>query len=82
MLIMTIDHKMKDEKLQQDIYREAAKISALSSKKVDKYEFMTGEEILPLYQIRAIEQAKFTLGKVFTKQTKKLKSKEKNKLEL
>ena len=43
---------------------------------------MTGEEILPLYQRRAIEQAKFTLGKVFTKQTKKLKSKEKNKLEL
>ena len=79
---MTIDHKMKDEKLQQDIYREAAKISALSSKKVDKYEFMTGEEILPLYQIRAIEQAKFTLGKVFTNQTKKLKSKEKNKLDL
>ena len=55
MLIMTIDHKMKDEKLQHDIYREAAKISALSSKKVDKYEFMTGEEILPLYQRRAIE---------------------------
>ena len=82
MLIMTIDHKMKDEKLQHDIYREAAKISALSSKKVDKYEFMTGEEILPLYQRRAIEKAKFTLGKVFTKQTKKLKSKEKNKLEL
>ena len=79
---MTIDHKMKDEKLQHDIYREAAKISALSSKKVDKYEFMTGEEILPLYQRRAIEQAMFTLGKVFTKQTKKLKSKEKNKLEL
>ena len=30
-----------------DVNREAAKISALSSGKIDKYEYLTGEEILP-----------------------------------
>ena len=70
---MTIDDKIKDEKLQYDINREAAKISALSSGKIDKYESLTDEEILPPDQKRVIEQAKFTysrLGKVFEKQIK------------
>ena len=44
---MTIDEKIRDEKLQHDINREAAKISALSSENIDKYEYLTGEEILP-----------------------------------
>ena len=44
---MTIDDKIKDEKLQYDINREAAKISAFSFEKIDKYEYLTGEEILP-----------------------------------
>ena len=44
---MTIDDKIRDEKLQYDINREAAKISALSSGKIDKYEYLRGEEILP-----------------------------------
>ena len=44
---MTIENQVKDEKLQYDINREAAKISALSSDKIDKYEYLTGEEILP-----------------------------------
>ena len=44
---MTIDDKIRDEKLQYGITREAAKISALSSGKIDKYESLTGEEILP-----------------------------------
>ena len=44
---MTTDDKIKDKKLQFDINREAAKISALSSGKIDQYEFLTGEEILP-----------------------------------
>ena len=69
---MTIDDKIRDEKLQYDINREAAKISALSSGKIDKYIFLTGKEILPSDQSR-IEQAKFTystLGKAFEKQTK------------
>ena len=58
--------KNQDEKLQYDKYdinREAAKISALSSGKIDKYE----------YQNRIIVQAKFTcspLGKAFEKQIK------------
>ena len=51
---------MKDEKLQYDINREAAKISALSSVKIDKYEYLTGEEILPFNQQQIIEQTKFT----------------------
>ena len=79
---MTIENKIKDEKLQYDINREAAKISALSSGKIDKYEYLTGEEILPSNQQQIIEQAKFpysTLGKDFEKQTKQLKIKEKNK---
>ena len=63
---MMIDDKIRDEKLQYHIKREAAKISALSSGKIDKYEYLTGEEILPSGQTRIIEQAKFTyspLGK-------------------
>ena len=44
---MTIDDKIRDEKLQYDINREAAKISALSPGKIDKYEYITGEDILP-----------------------------------
>ena len=44
---MTIDDNIRDEKLQQHINREVTKISALSSGKIDKYEYLTGEEILP-----------------------------------
>ena len=44
---MTIDDKIRDGNLQYDINKEAAKISALLSGKIDKYEFLTGEEILP-----------------------------------
>ena len=40
-LIMAIDDKIKDEKLQYDINREVTKVSALSSGKVDKYECLT-----------------------------------------
>ena len=68
---MTIEDQIKYEKLQYDINREAAKISALSSGKIDEY--LTGEEILPSNQQQIIEHAKFTyspLGKAFEKQTK------------
>ena len=41
--IMTIDDQIKDEKVQYDIARKAA-ISALSSGKIDKYEYLTGEK--------------------------------------
>ena len=44
---MTINDKIKDEKLEYDINRDAAKISALSSGQIDKYEYLTGKEILP-----------------------------------
>ena len=60
---MTIDDKIRDEKLQYDINREAAKISTLSSGKIDEYEYLTGEEILPPHQRRVIEQAKFTCSR-------------------
>ena len=70
---MTINDQIEDEKLQYGINREAAKISALSSGKLHKYEYLTGEDILPSNQQQIIEQAKFTyypLGKAFEKQTK------------
>ena len=47
---MTIEDQIKNERLQYDINRKAAKISALSSGKIDKYEYLTGEEILPSNQ--------------------------------
>ena len=43
---MTIDDKVRNEKLQQDIHREVSKILAWSSGKIDKYENVTIEEIL------------------------------------
>ena len=70
---MTIEDHIKDEKLEYDINREAAKISALSSGKINKYEYLTGEEILPSNQQQIIQQAKFTyspLGKALEKQIK------------
>ena len=73
---MTIEDQIKDEKLQYDINREAAKIAALSSGKLDKYEYLTGEEILPSNQQQIIQQAKFnysSLGKALEKQIKAIK---------
>ena len=70
---MTINDQIRVEKLQYDINREAAEISALSSGKIHKYEYLTGEDILPSNQQQIIEQAKFTyspLGKTFEKQVK------------
>ena len=68
---MTVDDQIKDEKMQYDINR--VKIPTLSSGKIDKYEYLTDEEILPSNQKQIIEQAKFTfspLTKAFEKQTK------------
>ena len=70
---MTIDDQIRDEKLQYYINREAAKISALSLENFRKYQYLTGEDILPSNQQQIIEQAKFTyspLGKAFEKQIK------------
>ena len=73
MKIMTINGQIRDQKLRYDISREAAKISASSSGKVHKYEYLTGQDILPSNQQQIIQQAKFThspLGKAFEKQIK------------
>ena len=51
---MTIDDKIKDKKLKYNIKKEKAKISAFSSGKIDKYEYLTNEEIFPSDQIRII----------------------------
>ena len=51
---MTIDDQIRDEKLQYDINKEAAKISALSPGKFQKYEYLTGEDILPSTQQQII----------------------------
>ena len=70
---MKIKYQIRDEKLQYDINRKAAEISAWSSGKIDKYEYLTGSEILPSNQQQIIGQAKFTyspLGKAFEKQIK------------
>ena len=82
---MTIEDQIRDEKLQYDINREAAKISALSSGKIDKYEYLTGEEIFPSTQQQIIEQAKSTysaLGKAFEKQAETIEDQGKNELML
>ena len=74
--------KIRDEKLQYDINREAAKISTLLSGKIDKYEYLAGEKILASNQRQIIEQANFTyspLGKALKNKQKRLKSKEENK---
>ena len=57
---MTIIDQIRDEKLQYNINREAAKISALSSGKIHKYEYLTGEDVLPSNQQHIIEESKFT----------------------
>ena len=81
---MISDDKTRDEKLQYDTNRQVQKISQydtnrqlwkilLSPRKIDKYAYLTGEEILPSDQSRIIEQAKFTyspLGKAFEKTNK------------
>ena len=54
---MEIDCKTREEKLQHDINREAAKISVFLSGKTDKNQSLSGEEILPSDQGRVIEQA-------------------------
>ena len=70
---MTIEDQIRNEKLQYDINREAAIILTLSSGKIDNYEYLSGEQILPSNQHQITEQAKFTyspLGKAFEKQAK------------
>ena len=53
---MAVDDKIRGQKLQYDINREAAKISELSSDKIDKSEYLTGNKILPPDQSRMTEE--------------------------
>ena len=81
---MTIKDQIRDEKLQYDINRKAGKISALSSGNFGKYEYFTGEDILPSNQQQIIKQAKFTyspLGKAFEKQTKTIEDQGKKQID-
>ena len=83
--IMTINGQIRDEKLQYDINREAAKISALSSGKIRKYEYLIGEDILSSNQQQIIEQANllFSFRKSLWKTNKNnWRSREKNRLML
>ena len=69
---MTIDDKIKDEKLQYSIKKEAGETSALSSEKVDKYDYLTGEEIFPSNKGQIINQVTFSyspLEKAFEKKS-------------
>ena len=81
---MTINDQIRDEKLQYNINSEAVKILAVSSGKIHKYEYLTGEDILPSNQQQIIEQAKFTystLGKALEKQIKTIKDKGEKRLD-
>ena len=85
MLIMEFGDKVNDEKLQYNINRETAKPSALSSGKIDKYEFFTREEVLVSSQRHTIEQDNFSyflLGKGFEKQKKAIKDQRINRQKL
>ena len=65
--------RLEMEKYNMILIEKQPKISALSSGKIRKYEYLTGEDILPSNQQQMIEQAKFTyspLGKAFEKQIK------------
>ena len=82
---MTINDQIRDEKLQYDINREWAKILALSSGKIHKYDYLTGEDRLPSNQRQITEEAKFTyspLAKTFEKQTKTIEERGQSKLRL
>ena len=81
---MTVNDQIRNEKLQYDINREAAKISALPSGKIQKYEYLTGEDILPSNQQQIIEQAKFSyvlLGKAFERQIKTIEDQSKKQVD-
>ena len=82
--MMTMNDQIKDEKLQYNINREAAKISVLSSGKLHRYEYIPGEDILLSNQQQIIGNTKFTyspLGKAFDKQIKTIEDQGKNQVD-
>ena len=69
---MAVGNKNRDEKLQYDINGETGKILALSSVKIEKYKYLSDEEMLPSDQSRMIEQTRYTyypLGKALEKKS-------------
>ena len=77
---MTIDEKINDGKAHYNITREAVKIAS-PSVKIDKYEYLTGEEILPPDQSQIIQKTRLAyspLGKALEKRQKQLKITGKN----
>ena len=81
---MTSNDQIKDQKLQYDINKEAAKISAWSSGNIYHYKYITGEEVLSSNQRQIIEQANFTyspLRKAFQKQIKTIEDQRKKQVE-
>ena len=82
---MSINDKIKDEKLKYHVYLETAKILALQSGKIDKYEYITSKEILLFDQSRTKGRTKFTcflLDITFEKQMKTIEEQGKNQVEL
>ena len=82
---MTIDDQIGDEKIQYDINIEAEKISVLLSGKIDKFEYLTGENILPSNQKNNVTSYiyLFSFGENFLETNKNNStSGEKNKLML
>ena len=66
--VKILDDKIKANKAQYELDRETAKISALSSGELEKYEYLTGEDLG--YKPDVIQKAKFeysSRGKVFNK---------------
>ena len=57
---MTINDEIRDEELKYGINKKAAEITALSSGKIDKYDYLTGKEVLPSNLQEMLEQAKFS----------------------
>ena len=81
---MTIDDQIRNENLQREINREASKISVSSSGKIEKYQYLTAEEILPYNEKQIAEQAKFTyspLGKASEKQIKTIEDQRKKQVD-
>ena len=76
---MAIDDNIRDEKLKYGINTEAAEILTLSSGKIDKYKYLTGEEILPQNQIYKLYLQMFLLGNHLKNKQKRLNFKVKNK---
>ena len=75
--IKFLNRKIKQNESQYDLDREVAKILALSSNNLDKYELLTGEDLN--LKPSTIEQANFEyspLGKIFNKGLSKDDNKE------